>query len=801
MINLWKHQKECVDKKNEYDKCLINCWCGTGKTRIFTHSILNEGYDLSVIVFPSLGLINQYSFDYVNNEKFQNLWDKFEILSFCSVNDEKINLRFRGKKIKYTVYDRMLKTFLKNRCNKLITVTYQSFEKFVNIIKNMNMNIDYLVYDEAHHTVGSQIQEIVYNDIEFEQLVNKTEFYTATPINRNGIVMYDKDEPENSDCGPIAYEYLYYQALNDGISRKYDVVLNISVKKENETEKYRNVFETIVRNCLSGDYDYWNILTFHSGVEETENRSNSVVKEFCNKHNVGLFKKIFTKIQNNEFPETKDKFNVKNVIFKGIHSKTPKRDEILSNFDRKVTGRIYILSSCRTVGEGIDTKWANMEIPVDPTKSIVYESQKIGRITRKPEENMNNSCLVLPVAVDREKYSKAVTQEQKDELIRKELDEGGDFNTFLNIVSAFKYQYDPEIYELCLKYPNMYSPDEVKNSLKYQGLTTYESQGSIVDNINYLLDVKHDFKDCIEEDNKNTIENIAYELNKPIEVHTQNYDQPIEYYNEYSIEEPLHLFCDENGIYYPVKQNEKKGIKNIIPSKKRDKLFKIRTDSEFQILWNIDDNSLINFENGLGKGTLDCSIKWNIKNWYNYLENVKQFMDKENMRPNSRSKNEDEKKLGRWIGTQLKNYKKGKYIMKDEKIRQSWEEFINDSRYKQYFLSNEEIWYNNLENVKQFMDKEHIRPNSMNKNEDEKKLGIWLGTQLNNYKKGTYIMKDEKIKQSWEEFINDSRYKQYFLSNEEIWYNYLENVKQFMDKEHMRPNSMSKNEEEKKLGI
>ena len=64
MINLWKHQEECIQKKKDFDKCLINCWCGTGKTRIFTYSILQEKYNLSVIVFPSLGLINQYNFDY-----------------------------------------------------------------------------------------------------------------------------------------------------------------------------------------------------------------------------------------------------------------------------------------------------------------------------------------------------------------------------------------------------------------------------------------------------------------------------------------------------------------------------------------------------------------------------------------------------------------------------------------------------------------------------------------------------------------------------------------------------------------
>ena len=193
MINLWKHQKECVEEKNRFDKCLINMWCGTGKTRVFTYSILEEKFELSVIVFPILGLINQYNFDYVNSNDFKDIWNDFEILSFCSEDDGRINNRFKNKNIKYTTQEKILKKFLRNQSNKLITVTYQSFENFVNIIKNLKININYLVYDEAHHTVGSKIQEIVYNDEEFQEFVEKTEFYTATPINRNGVTMYDKD--------------------------------------------------------------------------------------------------------------------------------------------------------------------------------------------------------------------------------------------------------------------------------------------------------------------------------------------------------------------------------------------------------------------------------------------------------------------------------------------------------------------------------------------------------------------------------------------------------------------------------
>ncbi len=34
--------------------------------------------------------------------------------------------------------------------------------------------------------------------------------------------------------------------------------------------------------------------------------------------------------------------------------------------------------------------------------------------------------------------------------------------------------------------------------------------------------------------------------------------------------------------------------------------------------------------------------------------------------------------------------------MKDDNIRNRWKEFIEDNKYKQYFLTNEEEWDNNL---------------------------------------------------------------------------------------------------------
>ena len=221
--------------------------------------------------------------------------------------------------------------------------------------------------------------------------------------------------------------------------------------------------------------------------------------------------------------------------------------QIIQDFDRKVEGRIYILASCGILNEGIDTKWANMGVPINPTQSIVKESQRIGRLVRIPKEGMPPAIILIPCEVDITKYSSMDTPEESDQMIREELSECGNFNTALNVISAFKYQYDTDLFEMCLRYPNMYAPKEVKDNLEKQGLIVEETQGQLLDNLKYVCekeDIKLNteiFKDADEQD---ILLNVAIQCDKTIEIHTQDYDEPVKYINEELIQ-PLRLFfCD-----------------------------------------------------------------------------------------------------------------------------------------------------------------------------------------------------------------------------------------------------------------
>ena len=120
---LFPHQKQCLNQLNN-NKCLVNMWCGTGKTRTFTIKTFIDNSNLTIIVFPSLGLINQYNNDYIlsRKEPFQSQFRNYKILSFCSDDESKLN--YKNSDIKYTTDTNDLLNFLENSCNKIITVTY-----------------------------------------------------------------------------------------------------------------------------------------------------------------------------------------------------------------------------------------------------------------------------------------------------------------------------------------------------------------------------------------------------------------------------------------------------------------------------------------------------------------------------------------------------------------------------------------------------------------------------------------------------------------------------------------------------
>ena len=199
-------------------------------------------------------------------------------------------------------------------------------------------------------------------------------------------------------------------------------------------------------------------------------------------------------------------------------------------------------------------------------------------------------------------------------------------------------------------------------------------------------------------------------------------------------------------------------------------------------------------------------IKSYENNWYNSLNQVKEYIDKNKKRPSYYNKDKEIKQLGCWINTQQKKYIKKKNIMKDENIYNEWTQFINkyenyfkshEKNYTNYFKSYEKNWYNSLNQVKEYIDKNKKTPSNYDKNIEIKRLAKWICVQKINYKKEEYNMKEKNIYNEWTQFMN--KYEEYNKSYKNNWYNNFNKVKEYIDNNKKRPISTDQDKEIQKL--
>lgn len=766
---------ELITKNN--DRCIVKMFCGTGKSLLMLKMKIIKNKNLIVYVFPSLCLIKQFYDDYLKDD-FPNE----NILKISSEDDSTTN-------------NQEIKKFLSKDKNKIICITYQSFET---LLLNLNqIKIDVCVFDEAHHAAGEFYQTLIFEN----NYCIKQVFLSATPKNANGIIMYDKDNLEDGMCGELVYDYSYLKGLNDDYLNPFDIRIDMYSENTN-----KSIYESIARSIIITNNN--RVLTFHSDVNTDRNKS---VLNFA-KYKMRIFKDIFNDILEKEFPNKKNIY--KKIRFVYLDSKVLPEDrkKILEELDNTPNNEIMIISSCETIGEGVDTKKANMCVFVDPKQSFVKIIQNIGRIVRKQSQK---STILIPCWVDKTKYLECNGDRDKcDEVIREDMNKDGNFNGILNVLSALK-QEDEDLYDICLNYPSTFRPQEIQDNLKKQGLTLEEpiKDGQLLYNIQYLFEKIN--KEFNIEDYQNytsssdVIMKIAQDNDVCIEVHNNSLENPIEKYGS-SDNNIISLFKNENEIYQPIVQINKNEPRKPTdkPTRKKDIKVDVHLNPDVKVLWNITEGFDINKD--ICSCVIDCQISFKTNNWIKNLQDVKYYIDTNKKSPSTHDKDKTIKFLGNWLSHQKKNYdddiSKSKMIMKNKEIRTLWTDFLQDAKYKEYFIDNNEIWKQKLQNVKNYIDKYQKLPSVNDKNKDItiKSLGYWLNHQkanyVNNITKCKETMKNEEIHTLWNEFLQDVKYQEYFLNNDEIWKQNLQDVKNYIDKNKKTPSDKDKNKDIKSLG-
>lgn len=789
---------------NNSKKCLVKMFCGTGKSTIMRTCPVTHSVNLLVYVFPSLSLISQFTHDYLKTE------NPLHILKISSDDNS-------------TTECSVISAFLSQPFNKIICVTYQSF---ATLIDNLDDQIiDVCIFDEAHHAVGQTYQQLIFNDCAHS---NKQIFFTATPKNTNGIVMYEKNATSN--CGKMVYDYSYYRGITEGYLNPFEIRLDFYTEHNNHS-----IYESICRAILASGNN--RVLTFHSDVNTERDTS---VNNFVNQLDLDT---AFNKILNEEFCEKIGKYSkIKIVglsssivatcsqclekIKKMIHRPTNKsccRYNILEYFDKTKDNEIFIISSCETIGEGIDTKNANACVFVDPKSSYVSIMQNIGRIVRKNGDRPS-STILIPCWVDREKYLNCGEDKDKcDEAIREDLGAQGNFNQILNVMSALR-QEDEELYDICLHYPDKYSPQEIQSNLEKQGFMIKDAvgEGNLLENVEYLLDEEIDCENYEDSTDEETLMQIASDFGVNIEIHCNSLETPIEKYisqeslesdsdldsvSDDSKENPkktirLYKTIDEEteeNIYSPIVEKTRNGgekkqsLKNIeAPDRKKRVNINAHTNPDVKVLWNVSSD--ICGLKDVCSCVIDCEV---VDNWYIRFEELKKFIDENERRPNSRHNNDENKTLENWLNHQMQNYKKMIESMKNVEKYNLWTQFLKD--YCKYFELPDEIWHKKFKELKYFIDENKTKPERYKGSNDEQMLANWMSKQIENYKMKKKGMKCIDRYNLWTEFLKN--YGEYFKSLDDIWYETFEELNNFINDNNKPPSSTSKIIFEKKLGV
>jgi len=498
MQELRRPQKECMEAIDKHfdaenSRALIKMFCGVGKSRIIYNTLLKHGGNLAVVVVPSINLITQFNTDYLIKYAEHSETD-YKTLTICSKDE------IGTKGVKFTTRPDDILEFLESDGDeqKIVLITYQSLETLFTIIEEHEMTIDLICFDEAHHITAEGTKELLfgsptdeYSDERYgfiDTNIERSLFFTATPINKNGICMFNLDShitigevdyefqdtleanecsSEEPHCGDMIYEYMHLDGVNDNVLNDFDIRVDLYTE-----EGDISIFEAIARTILETGNS--RVLTFHSR-SETASDKGSDVSSFYSEGNKKLFKKAFDKVLQAEFPHKKDYY--KKITLIGITASTKNRTKILGVFDTSPDEEIYLLGSCETIGEGVDTKNANMCVFVDPKQSYVKIIQNIGRICRKQIIKRNGTVLI-PARVDVEKYKSCKGDPvARDKVIREEMSKSGDFNGILNCLSALR-QEDPYMFELCLKYPDVYTKKEMKDNFRKNGMVLDEKEYS-----------------------------------------------------------------------------------------------------------------------------------------------------------------------------------------------------------------------------------------------------------------------------------------------------------------------------------
>ncbi|RVZ24670.1 DEAD/DEAH box helicase [Helicobacter pylori] len=452
------HQTEAIeetkkyfsDPKNARGKLIMAC--GTGKT--YTSLKIMEALDPKITLFlaPSIALLSQTFREYAQEKS-----EPFYASIVCSddktgksKNEDNDDIKFSELPLKpSTRLEDILSTYEKaQKENKrfIIFSTYQSALRIKEAQEAGLKEIDLIICDEAHRTVGAMYSSNERDDKNAFTLCHSDEnikakkrlYMTATPkvysesskakAKEKDNVIYSMDDADT--FGEEIYTLNFERAIALDLLTDYKVII-LAVRKENLSGVTNSVNKKISQLKVEGtklDKKLINnefvckIVGTHKGLAkqdlialDEENKEDNDLKSkkdtFVSQRAISFCKSINTSKNIKDsfetimecYDEELKKKSFKNLKIKIDHvdgtMNCKERLDKLEKLNQFEPNTCKVLSNARCLSEGVDVPALDSVIFFDGRSAMVDIIQAVGRVMRKAK-NKKRGYIILPIALE-----------------------------------------------------------------------------------------------------------------------------------------------------------------------------------------------------------------------------------------------------------------------------------------------------------------------------------------------------------------------------------------------------------------
>lgn len=747
------HAKEYF---NNHDKGRLYMPCGTGKTLVCYWIAMNLKHKKRIcIVVPSLHLLSQ----------MYSVWIEMKKCKYLLVGSDAEIKTCEDTGLLLTTQQSEIEEYLSEFADDMIIITtYQSSLILSNACQKINYEMDLIIFDEAHKTVGNMERDFSCLLKDENISTRKRLFTTATEKIYSG----DNDDILSMDdtevFGGVIYSYSFKNAIENGqlcdyqvicplindegfwkVVKKNKYIIDKSIRKDPIESRYYMTAYLLCSNIVEKGLTH--ILTFNN-----TNENARIIHEIL---------KNMLKIMNIEC----------NCYHLTGESTMKKRRKVIGQF---VNDKVAIISSAKIFQEGINIPIIDCVCFVDNKLAVIDIIQSIGR-TLRIHKGKKLGYVIVPVLLNIEKTGNNIFDIDSKEFlcIRNILKALGTIDTrMIDEFVAIDHKHNGNG-KFVLNADNV----EISTKAKMDINELIEKVDEIVYNrhgiVTWYRNLEKVEEYILVNNKRPSTEDNDTELNKLgrwISKQHRDFRYQTSLMQNEDIYNKWNKFVNKYKEYLRNNQDQWDYVINevdkyIQTNNKRPSQHDANEDVRFLGQWISNQQKRFKDETKTdeNKSYFD---KWNelvtkhskhfdnsLNDWYDILQKVSDYINAHKKRPSHHDKDTNVKILGDWIQHNQTNFANVDRIMKNDEIRNSWAKFLNEN--SEYFKTANDTWNEHLEDAKKYIDANEKSPSTHSDDKEIRSLGQWISHQKKYYKTKTSVMKDAEKCKIWKDFADE----------------------------------------------